>query len=232
MTGEPVMVSAQGEPRAGKSTIDKAGLGSRTRHKSAGISLLWVAFLLTGCATTPPGNPDNICDIFDDKPGWYAHAQRAQKKWQSPIPIMMSIMYQESGFVHNARPPRRKILWLVPGPRKSSAAGYAQAKVETWKEYERSSGNAWARRDRFKDAIDFIGWYNHQSTRRSSINSRDSYHLYLAYHEGHGGFNRGSYRSKQWLQTTARQVANRSDRYAAQLAKCEKRFQRSWWWPF
>src|SRR5690606_19579210 len=107
--------------------------------------------------------------------------------------------------------------------------GYAQAKSATWKEYERSTGNSWGRRDRFKDAIDFIGWYNHQSTRRSKISAYDSYNLYLAYHEGHGGFNRGSYRSKGWLTTTARRVANRSEQYATQLAGCEKRLQRSWW---
>ena len=231
MTGQPVM-TVQGTPRAGINWVMATAIGQRVSRTGFGLFVLAAAFLLTGCATTPPGNPNNLCDIFDDKPGWYGHAQRAQKKWQAPIPTMMSIMYQESGFVHNARPPRRKILWVIPGPRKSSAAGYAQAKVETWKEYERSSGNAWARRARFKDAIDFIGWYNHQSTRRSNIHSRDPYSLYLAYHEGHGGFNRGSYRSKQWLQATARQVANRSDRYAAQLAQCEKRFQRSWWWPF
>lgn len=188
--------------------------------------------LLSGCATRPPGNPANLCDVFDDKPDWYKHARRAQKQWGSSIPTMMSIMYQESQYVHNAKPPRGKILWVLPGPRKSSAAGFAQAKSETWAEYQRSSGNTWGRRDRFKDAIDFIGWYNLQSHRRSKIGLSDTYRLYLAYHEGHGGYNRGSYRKKTWLQNTARQVSNRSHQYATQLAKCEKRLQRSWWWPF
>lgn len=191
-----------------------------------------VLALLTGCATAPPRNPANICDIFDDKSGWYKHAQRAQKKWGASIPVMMSIMFQESSFVHNARPPRGRILWVIPGRRKSSAAGYAQAKTETWAEYQRSSGNKRGRRDRFKDSIDFIGWYNQQSLRRSKISSTDPYNLYLAYHEGHGGYNRGTYKGKVWLQNTARQVANRSDQYASQLVRCEKRLQRSWWWPF
>lgn len=191
-----------------------------------------MSVLTSGCATRPPGNPSNICDIFDDKPDWYPHAQRAQKKWGSKIPVMMSIMFQESQFVHNAKPPRRKILWVIPGPRKSSAAGFAQAKSETWNEYQKSSGNSWGRRDRFKDAVDFIGWYNRQSQLRSKIGLQDTYSLYLAYHEGHGGFNRGTYKGKAWLQNTARQVANRSNQYSTQLAKCEKRLQRSWWWPF
>src|SRR5690606_12466895 len=196
------------------------------------IALAATALLLTGCATRPPGNPDNLCDVFDDKSGWYSHAERAQKKWGGSIPVMMSIMYQESRFVHNAKPPRRKILWVIPGPRKSSAAGYAQAKSETWREYQRSSGNRSGYRDRFKDAVDFIGWYNRQSQLRSKISQHDPYNLYLAYHEGHGGFNRGTYKSKAWLQATARQVANRSNQYSAQLSKCEKRLKSSWWWPF
>jgi hypothetical protein len=196
------------------------------------IATLVAIVLLVGCANTPPGNPDNLCDIFDDKSGWYGHAERASKKWDSSIPVMMSIMYQESRFVHNAKPPRRKILWVIPGPRKSSAAGYAQAKSATWREYQRSSGNRSGYRDRFKDAVDFIGWYNRQSQLRSKISQHDPYNLYLAYHEGHGGFNRGTYKSKAWLQTTARQVANRSNQYSTQLSKCEKRLKSSWWWPF
>lgn len=191
-----------------------------------------ISLLLSGCAVSPPGNPDNICDIFDDKSDWYSHAKRSQKKWGSSIPVLMSIMFQESQFVHNAKPPRRKILWIIPGPRKSSAVGFAQAKKETWDEYQRSSGNTWGRRDRFKDAVDFIGWYNYQSQKRSNIRLGDAGNLYLAYHEGHGGFNRGTYKNKAWLMNTAQQVSNRSSQYAGQLTRCEQRLQRSWWWPF
>ena len=43
-----------------------------------------------------------------------------------------------------------------------------------------------ADRDDFNDAIDFIGWYNDQSSRRSKISKSDAYNLYLAYHEGQG----------------------------------------------
>lgn len=145
---------------------------------------------------------------------------------------MMSILYQESGFVHNARPKRTRILGFIPGPRKSNAFGFAQVKTETWNEYQRATGNRWGRRDRFRDAVDFVGWYNRQSLRRSNIQPQDAHNLYLAYHEGHGGYNRGTYRNKAWLISTARQVASRADQYAAQLPRCERRLQRSWWWPF
>jgi hypothetical protein len=195
-------------------------------------SVVVLGVLLGGCANIPPSKPNNICHIFDDKSGWYDHARSAEKRWGSSIPVMMAILYHESRFVHNARTKRTKILWIIPGPRKSNAFGYAQVKNATWKEYQKSSGNNWSRRDRFQDAVDFVGWYNEQSRLRSKIKLNDPYNLYLAYHEGHGGFNRGTYKNKAWLKAVARNVSERSAMYTSQLAGCEKRLRGSWWWPF
>ncbi len=192
-------------------------------------ALLLLAGLLAGCATSPPENPDNICDIFRDKDDWYGDAVEARDNWGSPIPVMMAIMHQESRFEAKAKPPRSKILGFIPGPRPSDAYGYSQAKKSTWKEYKRSAGNYGADRDDFADAIDFIGWYNHQSSRRSGIGKGDTYRLYLAYHEGHGGYNRGSYRSKQWLQKVARKVERRAGSYRGQLAACEEKLKKRGW---
>ncbi|HRY16401.1 MAG TPA: hypothetical protein P5330_11090, partial [Candidatus Competibacteraceae bacterium] len=44
---------------------------------------------------------------------------------------------------------------------------------------------------------------------------------YLAYHEGHGGFARGSYRKKPWLMKRAREAGQLAERYRIQLARCE-----------
>lgn len=187
--------------------------------------------LTTACTTSPPRNPDNLCDIFREKDDWYADAQKAEKRWKSPIASMMAIMHQESRFVAKAQPPRTKILWIFPGPRPSTAYGYSQAKDETWSWYQNNSGNGWADRDDFGDAIDFIGWYNYQSGRMSKIKSNDTYHLYLAYHEGHGGFNRRTFNSKPWLKGVAKKVATRANNYNQQLAGCRDDLESSWW-PF
>ena len=194
--------------------------------------LLIILLAMAGCTSLPPAKPSDLCAIFDDKPSWYKASKKAEKRWGSSVPVMMSIMYQESQFKHNARPARTKILWIFPGPRPSDAYGYPQAKDDVWSEYQDQSGNGWSRRDRFKDAVDFIGWYNKQSQKRSKIGLSDSYNLYLAYHEGHGGFNRGSYRQKNWLLNTARKVDDRAQQYEYQLRNCEARFKGSWWWPF
>lgn len=193
------------------------------------FALLLLA-LLPACATVPPGNPSDICAIFEEKDGWYKKARSASKEWKMPIPGMMAIMHQESRFVSDARPPRTKILWVIPGPRKSSAFGYPQAKDETWTEYQRSSGNYGADRDNFGDAIDFIGWYNRQSVRQCRISPSDTYSLYLAYHEGRGGFNRGTWRSKAWLKDVAAKVSRLSQNYQQQLQSCEKQLQKESSW--
>lgn len=185
---------------------------------------LWLVLLLAlaGCATSPPSDVNDICAIFEEKGGWYDDAADARKRWGSPISVMMSIMHQESKFVSKAKPPRKKIFGFIPGPRPSDAYGYSQALKSTWKVYEKSAGRYGADRDEFDDAIDFIGWYNYQSYKRSGIARNDTYRLYLAYHEGQGGYNRGSYRGKPWLQDVARKVERRADVYGRRLTVCEE----------
>ncbi|MCV6625470.1 MAG: hypothetical protein OIF38_05205, partial [Cellvibrionaceae bacterium] len=157
----------------------------------------------------------------------------SRDKWGSPISVMMAIIKQESAFYSDARPPRRKILWVIPGPRKSSAYGYPQAKDGTWDWYKKSTGRWGPDRDDFGDAIDFVGWYNQQSAKRNGIKKTDAYNLYLAYHEGHGGFSRGSYKKKGWLKKVARKVSKQAASYRSQLKGCEARLQAgSGWWIF
>jgi len=193
------------------------------------VVVLVVLALLAACATAPPRDPDNLCAIFRDKGGWYDDAADASKRWGSPVPVLMAIMHQESRFVARAKPPRKKIFGFIPGPRPSDSYGYSQALKSTWRAYERSAGNYGADRDDFGDAIDFIGWYNHQSRRRNGIRADDAYRLYLAYHEGHGGFARGSFRSKDWLLAVARKVERRAGLYGGQLAACEEELQDDGW---
>ncbi len=197
------------------------------------IGLVVIVMVMTlGCATSQPRNVENLCDIFDEKGGWYKDAKRAAKKWDSDISILMAFIRRESAFVSNAKPPRRKLLGFIPGPRLSDAYGDAQVKDDNWKWYEREEGGIFASRNDFEDAVDFIGWYNKQSAKRCRISTRDPYKLYLAYHEGQGGYNRGSYKNKKHVKEYARKVAKRASVYKAQLKKCEDRLNRPWWWIF
>jgi len=194
---------------------------------------LGLTLLLVGCTTSPPENQEDVCEIFYEKDNWYKHARKASRRWGTSVPVMMAFIHQESGFRARAKPPRTKILWVIPGPRPASAYGYSQATDETWSAYKKSTGRWGADRNEFKDAVDFIGWYNDQSHRRNKIAKTDAYNLYLAYHEGQGGFAKRSFRNKQWLTDVAKKVSSRSGRYTTQLQKCEKRLKRGFFgWLF
>ena len=57
--------------------------------------------------------------------------------------------------------------------------------------------------------------------RRYGIPKTDPYAFYLAYHEGHKGYVRGTYRNNRELQQIADAVARRTRTYARQLGDCE-----------
>ena len=198
------------------------------KHGRAFCALLVVA-ALSGCTTSQPRDMDNICAIFFEKDDWYEEAADARDEWDSPIAVMMAIMHQESRFDATAKPPRKKLFGFIPWFRPSDAYGYSQALGSTWTEYERSAGRYGADRDDFADSIDFIGWYNEQSHRRNGIGRRDTYNLYLAYHEGHGGHRRGTYNNKSWLTGVARKVQRRADTYQGQLQVCEEELKDKGW---
>ena len=202
----------------------------RIRHI---VPVLLLSGLLTACSTEPPRNLTNSCDIFREKDDWYASAHDSFKKWGVPVHVQLAIIYQESRFVHDAKPPRGKLLWVIPWKRPSSAYGYGQIKDATWDWYRDSTGNRWADRDDFDDVSDFIGWYGSVSHRRLGISKWDAYAQYLAYHEGHGGYQRKSYQKKDWLMRVARKVEARASDYRAQLSACEDDLDKGWsLWPF
>lgn len=192
------------------------------------FSLSFIVFL-SACSTTPPQDRENLCKIFEEKDDWYDAASDMRKKWGVPIHVPMAMMYQESSFRHDAKPPRDYVLFgLIPWGRVSSAYGYAQAKTMTWSDYVKETGNTWADRDDFEDAIDFMGWFINKTHSVNRISKWDAKTQYLNYHEGWGGYRRGSYHKKPWLIKVANKVDTRSKRYAAQLRKCEDELSKNW----
>nr|WP_136249822.1 hypothetical protein [Ningiella ruwaisensis] len=192
------------------------------------MSCCCVVFL-GACSTTQPSKRENICHIFEEKNDWFDAASDMREKWGVPIHVPMAMMYQESSFRHDALPPRDYIFFgLIPWGRVSSAYGYAQAKTMTWDDYVRETGNRFADRDDFDDAIDFMGWFISKTHSINRISKWDAGTQYLNYHEGWGGYKRKSYRKKPWLIKVANRVDARSKRYAAQLRTCEEELSKSW----
>ena len=194
------------------------------------ISLMLTVVLLAACSTPQPKNIGDVCEIFDEYYDWYNASKEVEKKYGIPISVTMAFIHQESKFIGDNRPPREWFLWIIPGPRPSSAYGYAQALDSTWAEYQKNTGHWGADRDDFEDAVDFIGWYNTRTIKRTGIQSHDAYRLYLAYHDGAGGYLRGTYKNKPWLINVAKKVDRRAKQYQRQLVQCQEDLERGWFW--
>jgi len=191
-----------------------------------------LAIVLSGCFSTPAREVVDICQLLDEKVSWYQAVKKSEKKYQVPMNLQLAIIYQESHFASRAQPARTTYLGFIPGPRPSSSYGYAQAKTETWEWYQLKTGNNDASRSNFADSVDFVGWYVNQSKVRSKISKSDTYNQYLAYHEGHNGFNKKSYKDKAWLLKVAKQVEKKSNDFKRQLSKCRAHLDSNRLWSF
>ena len=196
------------------------------------VLLVFIPLLLSGCFSTPAVTVNNICNLMDEEVSWYRSVKASEKKYGAPAHVQLAIMYQESHFASDAKPPREKLFGVVPWFRPTTAYGFAQAKDETWEWYQLKTGNHSADRDDFNDAADFVGWYINQSSRLAGIAKSDAYNQYLAYHEGHNGFNKKSYKAKPWLMKVARNVDDNAQRYKRQLDQCASELNSNTIWKF
>ena len=217
-----------------KTPRDRLSTAKRGFGRRAGALLAALMVLLAGCTATPPAQQGDICKVFEQYPDWYDYARKSAARWGTPVHVQMSFVRHESSYRGDARPPRRW-LWFIPLGRPSSAKGYAQAQDPVWGEYQAERGRLFRSRGDMEDALDFIGWYNHRTWRQLGIPRADAHRLYLAYHEGQGGYRRGTWKAKPKVRRAAQRVAATAGRYRAQLARCESRFQCDSWyqiWPF
>ena len=195
------------------------------------FSIIICFCFIQACTTAPPESPDNICKIFKEKSSWYKAAIQAEKRWKIPPYVLMSFVFQESSYRANAKPERDKLLGFIPWFRPSSAQGYSQALTNTWDDYMDETGNSRAKRNNFKDSTDFIGWYASKGYYQG-FQKADARSLYLAYHEGYGGFKKKTYRKKQWLIAVSDRVQARSSMYQQQYWGCAEELKKKRFWIF
>lgn len=190
------------------------------------LRALIVVLLVASCGggqSSAPRNLDNACSILKERPQYLRAFRKVERKWGVPMHVMMATIHQESKFVSDARTPFRYVLGVIPMGRQSSAYGYSQALDGTWEEYQKAQNRRSARRNRINDATDFMGWYFNQTRDRNGIALHDARNQYLAYHEGHTGYSRGSYNQKAWLVGVAAKVDARSAMYRDQISGCRLR---------
>ncbi|MBC8454370.1 MAG: lytic transglycosylase [Candidatus Pelagibacter sp.] len=186
--------------------------------------LILLIIFITGCSSIPQ-NTSNSCSIFNERYLWYKHAKKTEQKWGTPIYIQLAIIKMESDFDWLAKPPRQKLFKIIPFKRPSSSFGYSQAVKGTWEQYKNETGNKLATRTRFKDSVDFIGWYTDKTESLLKISKKDAFRQYLAYHEGWGGYK--NYKNNQKVIVLAKKVEKQSNKYKAQLEDCQKRLNKN-----
>lgn len=190
------------------------------------LRALIIVLLVASCGggqTSAPRALDDACTILKQRPDYYKAFRATERRWGVPVHVQMATIHQESKFVADARTPFKYVLGVIPMGRQSSAFGYSQALDATWDEYRNAQGRRSAKRDKIRDATDFMGWYMNQSRDRNGIALHDARNQYLAYHEGHTGFSRQSYNSKAWLVAVAGKVDDRALMYQNQIAGCRLR---------
>tara|TARA_Y100000992_G_C21213637_1_gene466718 strand:+ start:30 stop:629 length:600 start_codon:yes stop_codon:yes gene_type:complete len=193
-------------------------------YKKLNFFLILLILFIPACSSIPKNTSDS-CSIFDERYLWYKYAKKTEKKWGTPIHIQLAIIKMESDFDWLAKPARKKIFKIIPFKRPSSSFGYSQAVKGTWEQYKNETGNTLATRTRFKDSVDFIGWYTDKSNSILKISMKDAFRQYIAYHEGWGAYK--NYRNNQKVIKLAKKVKNQSDKYKLQLKKCEKRLNKN-----
>lgn len=190
---------------------------------TAVVCVLMLVGLVSSCMSLrQPSNTANLCMIFAEKSYWYRHAVNAEKRWNIDKTILMSVIKQESSFVRSARPPRKRILGIIPWKRPTTAYGYAQAIDETWNDYRERNKRPHANRTNFRDAIDFVGWYLDMAAKTANVARDDAKNLYLTYHEGITGFQEGKWRNKKKLLVAATKVDDNAEVYEVQLENCDR----------
>jgi hypothetical protein len=188
------------------------------------VNILLFFLILSSCSSIPK-NTSNSCSIFNERYLWYKYTKKTEKKWGTPIYLQLAIIKMESDFDWLAKPQRQKIFKVIPYKRPSSSFGYSQAVKGTWDQYKKETNNKLATRARFRDSVDFIGWYTDKTEKLLKISKKDVYRQYLAYHEGWGNYK--NYKNNQKVIILATKVAEQANKYRKQLKKCQKRLSKN-----
>ena len=188
------------------------------------LLLIFIFFLVSACSSIPKNTSDS-CSIFNERYLWYKYTKKTEQKWGTPIYLQLAIIKMESNFDWLAKPERQKIFKVIPYKRPSSSFGYSQAVKGTWNQYKKETNNKLATRARFRDSVDFIGWYTDKTEKLLKISKKDAYRQYLAYHEGWGNYK--NYKNNKKVIILAKKVTEQANEYRKQLKKCQKRLNKN-----
>ena len=180
--------------------------------------ILILFFLIPACSSIPKNTADG-CSIFSERYFWYKHVKKTEKKWGTPVHLQLAFIKMESDFDWLAKPPRHKLFKVIPYKRPSSSFGYSQAVKGTWEQYKKENNKPLATRARFKDSVDFIGWYTSKTEKILKVSKQDAFKQYIAYHEGWGNYK--NYKNNKKVINLAKKVEKQASIYKKQLSDCK-----------
>lgn len=212
--------------------------------KMSFIAIISVVAIISGCSSTPKtqqqldtaflkknskavktrntkvSNVDNACSILKENPDWLKAARRTSLVYGVPIHTQLAFVRHESNYVKKARPLNKNRKSIFDKKYASTAYGYAQVLDGTWDEFKTTFNNKRLKRTNFGHSVEFIGWYNKRHINTGIIHKDNVAHLYLAYHEGLGGYKKKTFLKKPWLVNYSRAVHATSDKYKHQINAC------------
>jgi hypothetical protein len=173
------------------------------------ITLLLV-LALSACrprevAAPPLPSPDATCALIAQHSGWAHALAAAEQRWGTPPFLLLAFIRQESNFRRDARSPKTR------GP-----YGYPQAVARTWETYRQAVQRPRADRNDFAAAVDFVGWYAHDTRTRTGAEYLNVSAHYLAYSRGSAGTGPPSTAARR----NAAKVAAFARAYAIDLEAC------------
>jgi hypothetical protein len=189
------------------------------------LTILIVLSLLSGCSQeySYQDYSDDICKVVSGHYGWKSSLRQVQQEYTISPGLVLSVIFHESSFKANARPPAKKVIGFIPW-QSATAFGYAQIKNETWEWYKSHNPGYFQSRTQFSDSTKFVGWYYQVFLARlkkeaysKAVSDAD---FYISYHEGIGGFLHQNWQQKDWLVKKAKRVDQLAQHYNQQLKHC------------
>ena len=205
--------------------LEKKWMNLMKKRKQILNSFFVILFLFTSACSSIPKNTADGCSIFSERYFWYKHVKKTEKKWGTPVHLQLAFIKMESDFDWLAKPPRHKLFKVIPYKRPSSSFGYSQAVKGTWEQYKKENNKPLATRARFKDSVDFIGWYTNKSSKILKISKKDVFRQYIAYHEGWGNYK--NYKKNTKVISLAKRVEQQTKKYRKQLYDCRNKLNRN-----
>ena len=178
-------------------------------RRSRAVIFTLMSFILAGCfGSGTKHDESDICELLDENDEWLQPLANAQSTYGTPVSLTLALLEQ---------------------PLSEFDKPHVLPRTADWDEYRVRSENWSASPRNIKDAVDFVGWFSRESTKRNKISWDDVSAHYLSYRLGHGGYHRYDAEKYPELRMKAEKVEQRAIKWQQSLKQCQSRWQNERW---